>query len=166
MVESSPIMAKHCEPFEHTADVGLAARADTLAELYEALAEGLADLICPRAAVQPAASRTMEVRAEDAEALAVDFLAAVLSAIQEDHFLVAAVSAEATEPAASQARGPGGASPRSQDDRPFRIRAVLRGEKYDPRRHEIRIEVKAVTYHQLEVARRGGQWHGRVILDL
>ena len=34
-------MSKTCTTFDHTADVGLAARADTLAELFEALAEGL-----------------------------------------------------------------------------------------------------------------------------
>ena len=30
-------MGKHCETFDHTADVGLSARADTLGELFEAL---------------------------------------------------------------------------------------------------------------------------------
>jgi SHS2 domain-containing protein len=140
-------MSKHCEPFEHPADVGLAASADTLAELYEALAEGLAELICPRRTVRPAAERTLEIRAEDREALAVDFLAAVLSAIQEDRFLVASASVEC-------------------QDGPPSLRAVLRGEPYDPRRHELRTEVKAVTYHQLEVAQREERWQGRVILDL
>jgi SHS2 domain-containing protein len=140
-------MAKHCEPFDHPADVGLAAWADTLAELYEALAEGLAELICPRSAVRPTQSRTLEVRAEDREALAVDFLCAVLSAIQEDRFLVASASVTC-------------------EDAPPALRAVLCGEPYDQRRHELHIEVKAVTYHQLEIAQRAGRWHGKVLLDL
>jgi SHS2 domain-containing protein len=165
-------MTKHCEPFEHPADVGLAARADTLAELYEALAEGLADLICPRATVRPATSRAIEVRAEDAESLAVDFLAAVLSAIQEDRFLVAAVSAEVVPPEGTRAPpapdSPSAPAAAGAPEQPaaVEVRAVLRGETYDPARHELRIEVKAVTYHQLEVARREGAWHGRVVLDL
>jgi len=42
----------------------------------------------------------------------------------------------------------------------------LLGEPLDPARHEVRTEVKAVTYHALAVARRDGGWAGRVILDL
>ena len=54
-------MAKHCETFDHTADLGLQARADTLGELFEALAEGLADEICPRRQVRAAAVRAIAV---------------------------------------------------------------------------------------------------------
>jgi SHS2 domain-containing protein len=147
-------MAKQCEPFEHTADVGLAARADTPGELFEAMAEGLAELICRRSAVRPARSRTISVQAEDIEALAVDYLSAILSAIQEDRFLVAAVEAEVFFSTPSGEAGPAS------------VRATLRGETYDPSRHEILIEVKAVTYHRLQVARRETEWQGRVILDL
>ena len=39
-------------------------------------------------------------------------------------------------------------------------------EPYDPERHPLRTELKAVTYHQLEVARDGDEWTGRVIFDV
>ena len=139
-------MARHCETFDHTADVGLAARADTLGELMAALAEGLTDVLCERSAVRPAHRRELRVEAEDVEALAVDFLSAVLVAFDVDHFLAAEVNVSA----ASETT----------------LAAELRGETYDPARHELKDEVKAVTYHQLRVARDGGEWTGRVILDL
>ncbi len=139
-------MARECRTFDHPADVGLAARGDTLAELLEALAEGLADFVSPRAAVRPAETRTVAARAGDVVDLTHDFLSTVLSEVQERRFLVASVVvAEASESA---------------------VRADLRGETYDPSRHEIRAEVKAVTYHQLRVAREGDAWTGTVILDL
>jgi SHS2 domain-containing protein len=157
-------VSKECHTFDHPADVGLAARADSLGELLEALAEGLADLICLRETVRPAESRTVSVRVErasgqesqppagpdhggqDVEELVHDFLSAVLAEIQERRFLVAAVAvAHATE---TEAAG------------------ELRGEPYDPSRHDIRAEVKAVTYHQLTVEREGSGWAGTVILDL
>jgi len=139
-------MAKHCETFDHTADVGLTARADSLAELLEALAEGLADLICPRG--QVAANQTVEIalEAEDVEALAVDLLTEVLVAIQTDHFAIAAVRV-------TRADGKAAA-------------ADLLGEPLDADRHQTQTEVKAVTYHQLRVAREADGWVGRVILDL
>ena len=73
-------MAKRCETFDHTADVGLSARADTLGELMEALAEGLMDVVCDRAGVRAAERREIRVESEDAEALAVDFLGVVVGA--------------------------------------------------------------------------------------
>ncbi len=141
-------MAKQVEIFEHTADVGLAARADTLAELLEALAEGLADVVCPRAQVAARERRALAVQeeADDAAGLAVDFLCEVLRLVEVSRFAVA--SARVLE-----------ASPRH-------LRAELAGEPFDPARHERAAEVKAVTYHQLEVAERDGAWHARVILDL
>lgn len=143
-------MTKECGTFDHTADVGLAARADSLGELYEALAEGLADYICSRQQVRPARTLTLSVRAEDAEVLAVDFLCRVLATIQSDRFLIASVrvTKAATVPAGAE------------------LTAELHGEPYDPARHELHTEVKAVTYHLLRVARDGDQWVARVILDL
>ena len=139
-------MSKECHTFDHPADVGLAARGDSLGELFEALAEGLADFTCLRKTVHPAESREVEARAEDREDLAHDLLSAVLAEIQERRFMVASVSV--TQATATE------------------VRAELRGESYDPARHDIRAEVKAVTYHQLTVLQEGGQWRGTVILDL
>lgn len=140
------VMAKHCETFDHTADVGLAAEADTLAELFEALAEGLVDVVCPRGQVAADAVREVSAAAEDVEALAVDFLCEVLAVVQGERFLVAEVRvARADETGVS---------------------AALVGEAYDPGRHELATEVKAVTYHQLKIAPCDGGWTGRVILDL
>jgi SHS2 domain-containing protein len=137
---------KHCETFDHTADVGLAARADTMGELFEALAEGLADVICPRGQVEARESRQVAVTAEDAEALAVDFLSQVLKIIQTEHFMLASVRVREVSPAA--------------------VKAELSGQPYDPSRHEIATEVKAVTYHRLKIAREGRLWTGSVILDV
>lgn len=139
-------MARHCETFDHTADVGLDARGDSLGELLEALAEGLCDVVCPRRGVRAADARTVTATAEDVEALAVDFLSEVLWAVQTDHFAVASVRVIAASETS--------------------VQAELTGEPYDPDRHEILTEVKAVTYHELRVAREGDGWTGRVILDL
>ena len=139
-------MARHCTTFDHTADVGLAATADTLGELLEALAMGVVEVVCDPRQVRPVRKRPVAVQAEDVEALAVDFLSAVLWAVQTDRFLVASVDVTAVSDNA--------------------VEAELSGEQYDPARHELKTEVKAVTYHQLQVARAAEGWTGRVILDL
>ena len=139
-------MGKHCETFEHTADVGLSAEADSLGELMEELAEGLADVICPRGQVRASDRRRVEATAEDVEALTVDFLSEVMLAIQTLHFAVAAAKVTAADEGY--------------------VAAELSGERVDFARHEFHTEVKAVTYHQLRVARERGRWTARVILDI
>ena len=146
-------MAGHCETFDHTADVGLTAWADSLGELLAALAEGLTDVICVRSRICPAAVRKLDVEAQDPEALAVDFLSKILYLFAVDGFLLADASVRVLV-----GGGLGGGR--------TAISAELAGETYDPNRHEIRTEVKAVTYHQIKIAPEGGRWVGRVILDL
>jgi SHS2 domain-containing protein len=138
-------MAKSYQLIDHAADLGIDARGDSRAELLEALAEGLAEVICPPKTVSPREVRRVAVQAEDGEAATVDFLNALLRLIQAEHFLVAAVKVQATETA---------------------VCAEVAGEPYDPARHELAREVKAVTYHELKVARERGRWYGRVICDL
>lgn len=139
-------MVKEHHFLEHTADLGLLARGGTLAELFEALAEGLARVVGPADGLEARDRRVVELEAEDLEALAVDYLGEVLRIIQGDHFLVS--------------------SARVIDIDERHVRAELVGELYDPSRHEIATEVKAVTYHGLLVAPEDAGWTGRVILDL
>ena len=179
-------MAKHNYTFDHPSDIGLAARADSLGELMEALAEGLAGEICAPDQVAAAENRTLEVSVEaeetataapDYEALAVDFLTAVMNLIQVRHFMVREVAVQIPTaahptPAVATETQPRAAVPQQQENSKPQPRAAvplvakLTGEAYDPSRHEIKVEIKAVTYHQLTIKQEGGQWVGRVILDI
>ena len=46
------------------------------------------------------------------------------------------------------------------------LKAVVKGEPFQEGVHVIKTEVKAVTYHQIEVRRQNRGWRARVILDL
>ena len=46
------------------------------------------------------------------------------------------------------------------------LRASVFGEKIDPDRHEIRTEIKSVTYHQLKVEKTDDGWKAQVIFDV
>jgi SHS2 domain-containing protein len=46
------------------------------------------------------------------------------------------------------------------------LEATARGEPFDPDRHELDVEVKAITYHGLKVEREGDRWLAEVIVDL
>ena len=40
------------------------------------------------------------------------------------------------------------------------------GEKIDPKRHELKVDVKAITYHQFKVEKFRSGWRAFVILDI
>ncbi|MCD4699672.1 MAG: archease [Phycisphaerae bacterium] len=139
-------MTKHCRSFEHTADMGLEARADTLAELFEAMGEGLAEVICPRREVKRQRALQIRVESENVESLLVDFLAELLGLFNLEKFLISGVSVERINETS--------------------VACEVVGENYDPSRHELGDEIKAVTYHRLKVARQDTGWVGTVILDV
>lgn len=47
-----------------------------------------------------------------------------------------------------------------------RIVASLRGEDFDPDRHERKLLVKAATYHNLRLEKADGRWQAEIIFDI
>jgi len=139
-------MAKSWSTFEHPADLGLCAEGDSLAALLEALGEGMYRQICDGRGVVAARTVTVEVASDDLESLAVDFLSDLLRLFHLERFLLASLRVTACDETSAS--------------------ATATGEAYDPVRHELGAEIKAVTYHQIKIAREEGRWVGRVILDV
>jgi SHS2 domain-containing protein len=44
--------------------------------------------------------------------------------------------------------------------------AVARGEKFDPARHQLKLLVKAITYHQLMLEQTAAGWRAQVYVDI
>ncbi len=132
--------------FGTTADVGVGARADSLPELFRQLALGLSDLLTDVTRVSPREVRRIEVAAPSPEGLVVAFLTRLVQLFDVEEFLVGDLEVDVT-----------GEPPRE-------LRALLRGEAYDPPRHPPGVGVKAVTLHRmfLDLKRPRAQ----VILDI
>jgi SHS2 domain-containing protein len=137
---------KEWSTYEHPSDQGLTAEADSFPELLEALGEALTAQLCVAGVIEPRQEQALEASADDAGALVVEFLSELLHRFAIGHFLAARIEVESV--------------------RGHAVIARLWGECFDPTRHEAGSEVKAVTYHQLEVGQREGRWLARVLLDL
>ena len=131
---------------DHPADLGIEARGKTLAEAFEQAACGLVSVIVDPDSVRPLESRSVKIEAGDRQQLLVRWLTEVLyfydglKFVPRD-FKIGRISSHLLE-------------------------AQVRGEPFDRRRHPIRLDVKAITYHQLEIRRRGsGRWL-QVFLDI
>jgi SHS2 domain-containing protein len=133
---------------DHTADLALEIAARTRAGLFAEAAAGFTDCLVERSAVRERDRRPLAVAAADDELLLVEWLAELLHAFETDGFLArrAEVSME--------------------DHDRHELSAVLHGERYDPERHGLRVLIKGVTYHALQVCRGEDGWTARVVFDI
>lgn len=142
---SIAVMARSVEIIEHTADVGISARGDTAEEVFAAAAEGMLAFIIRPDDVRPVETRRRTVEADDRAGLLVAWLNDLILLLNADGFIA------------------GGATILECSE--TRMVADVWGEPVDPSRHHFRLDVKAATYHQLEVSRPNG-WRAQVIFDV
>ena len=134
------------EILEHPADVGFRAHGATLANLFENAALALVSIAGEVDNVQPVHEYAFRVSAPDCESLLVAWLSEVLywfdgKRIAFRRFRVDQIDAE-------------------------HLTATGYGELRDAIRHQARLIVKAVTWHQLKVAPVNGGWMAEVYLDV
>lgn len=143
-------MTREFTIIEHTADMALEVRGDTLDELFTAAAEGLGRLFSPSDDIRPAREFHIEKEAPSLERLVVEFLSEMVFL----HEMEGLLFAEFEVSVAGKAEGGGP-----------RLRAAVRGETYDPERHELDSPVKAVTQHMLSVDRTDDGWKATIVMD-
>ena len=51
-------------------------------------------------------------------------------------------------------------------DSQYRVKSALYGERIDPYKHPLSVDVKAVTLHQFSLRQTDGRWKALVILDI
>jgi SHS2 domain-containing protein len=54
----------------------------------------------------------------------------------------------------------------ADERRPYTLQATAVGERIDPERHHMRVDVKAVTLHHFALAQTESGWEATVILDI
>jgi SHS2 domain-containing protein len=121
---------KNYEIIEHTADVGVKAYGKTVAEAFSHAAEGMFDIITDESPIDPVGEYEIILDAPDLEQLLVDWLSHLLylNGAQELVFGRFDVTITGTH-----------------------LSAHVYGETYDTKKHKMGVEIKAVTYHILQV---------------
>ncbi len=138
------MVEKRFEFIEHTADIGVIAYGDSLADTFANAAYGLFSLITDPSTVRETLSHTVEVTGEDMETLLFEWLNELIYLFDAKHLLFKRFDI-------MELTGEG-------------LKAVCYGEKYDPCRHQLKTGVKAATYHLLRVDREKHQ--AQVIFDV
>ncbi len=136
------------EYFEHTADVGIRATAETLEELFQTAAEALFGfIVVNRDEVRCSESETVELDAESTADLLVAWLNELIFRCETQHKLYSRFEIRLS-------------------DNGRRLQATIAGEPIDRDRHILDHEVKAVTHHGLVLHRLNTAWVAEFILDI
>jgi SHS2 domain-containing protein len=134
------------ETFEHTADLGLRIRADSLNNLFAEAGRALFWIIVAEPEeVRIVEERPFSIKGGDVEELLHDWLSELLFTFHVHRQLLVKFDVNI------QSSG---------------LTAMAYGEKIDLTRHEINLEIKAITWCGLKVVQNAADWLAEVIVDI
>ena len=134
------------EIIEHTADVAIAAYGADLKAAFANAAFGMFSIMTDIGKVKDTASRDVEVTADDRKDLLVSWLNELLFVCEVEKMLLKRFDIVTLDKTILKAR--------------------CYGEKIDPKRHKIKIEIKAVTYHMLKIEEKQNHTRVQVLFDI
>ena len=137
---------KKYELIEHTADVAIKAFGKDLSEAFENAAKAMFDIITDNSEIESVGQYEIKLEAPDLEQLLVDWLSELLFLNTSQNLVFGFFKIRL-------------------DDKKGHLSANVLGEKYNISKHKIGAEIKAVTYHMLEV-RNERPYHVQVLFDI
>ena len=132
--------------FDHTADLGVEIYGKTVKELFANAAFSVFDIMTNMKHITPTVERKIVVEGEGWEDLLVNYLREILYLFNGGGLLLKEYSI--------------------QKINPRHLEGKVSGERFDPAKHRINTEIKAVTYHQAAVREAPKEWTARVIFDV
>jgi len=137
---------KEYEFIDHTADIGLKANGRSLSEAFAHAAKGMFDIITDSSKIEGKKDYQIDLSADDLEQLLVDWLSELLFLQGSENIVF-------------------GDFQLFLDEKQCRLSATVSGEEFDTDKHSIGMEIKAVTYHMLEV-HQGKPCYVKVLFDI
>ncbi|MDO5823602.1 archease [Methanobrevibacter sp.] len=123
---------KQFEYFDVTADIGFKAYGENLSEAFENAGLAIFNIISNTCDVKPSKEISFEITSQDNVAMLYDFLEELLFYHEVDFMLFSEFDVEIYEN--------------------FRLKATIKGESFDFSKHERKSEIKAITFHKMEVS--------------
>lgn len=135
--------------FDHTADVLFEAEGKSLGELFEAAALATEETQVDLKDVKQKIKKQVRLQNEKIDMLLFDFLQELIFLKDARLLLFSGIKVSVKE-----------------KNKKYFLESVLKGEKIDPKRHNLKVDVKAVTLHRFEVKPTKKGWFALVILDI
>ncbi len=140
-------LRKKFEFLEHTADLKFIAYGETLASCFENSALAMFSAIVDLDSII-IEEHDIDLEAEELEILLHDWLSELLFLFTTEEFLPKKFNVSIKK------------------NKNYELHAIVSGEKFDNKKHRIKAEVKAVTYHEMVVEKKGDMWTAQVVCDI
>lgn len=137
--------------FYHTADLGIEVFGSTAGELFTNAAFAMFDIMTDISLVEKRETRKIKADGVDMDDLLVNFLREALYLFNGEHWLAREFTLHEFG---------------LEVKRTNRLTAEAHGEPFDPARHLIQTELKAVTYHQLGIRKTPAGFATKVVFDV
>ena len=142
-----PFESKLRRIVEHTADAGIEVEANSLPEAFEEIGKAFTEIVTGGNLTESKNSNPITIKANNLDSLLVKFISDLIFLFDTENFLVSSASIDINANSG------------------FVLSGTLFGDTYDQLAHGYGVEVKAVSYHMLEVF-SGPPSRIKVILDL
>jgi SHS2 domain-containing protein len=134
------------ETFSHTADLGLRIRADNLDSLMAEAGRALFSvLVANLDTARPVEQVELRVEGGERDYLLLDWLNELLYGFHQNRIILTEFNVRVDNTGLS---------------------AICRGEPLDETKHSLDHDIKAITYHGLQVVQSDGRWQAEVIVDI
>jgi SHS2 domain-containing protein len=131
---------------DHAADIGIIVQAADIKDLFMRAAYAMTDIMVEGDIEGKRVRRELTVEGEDLPDLMVRWLGEVLYLFEAEKLIVRDI--EITSVSETE------------------LESVLSLVRFRKGRHQIAREIKGVTYHQISVERKDGEWEARIIFDI
>ena len=138
------------EFLEHVSDAYIMAYGKTLNEAFENAAAAMFDVMTDIDLIEPKIEDEVEVKAKDEYELLYNWLETLLIKFDIENMLYSKFNVYEVQ----------------KDFEGFILKAKICGEPLNPSKHVSKVEVKAVTYHQMEILKKNSTYILKFILDL
>ena len=136
---------------DHTADVQVRSWGRTLEEAFSQTALSLMTTITPNLKkISPLIIKSIEINSEDKYALCFDFLSEFLYIFDVEALVFSDISVKSIE----------------EIENRYKLKALVKGEKFDKDKHEIGTEVKAITYSFMNIEEKKNKVEINIVFDI
>ena len=136
---------KNYEYFDVTADIGFKSYGETLNEAFENAGLAIFNIISDTSDIEPLREISFKISSEDEISLLYDYLEELLFYHEIEFMLFSEFHVEI------------------YDD--LTLKATIRGEEINWDKHERKTEIKAITFHKMDV-KKTDRWQLQAIVDL
>ena len=140
----NPILRKI---FEHTADAGIEVKGENLSEAFDEVSLAFTEIITGGNLPNLKSFHSIDLEGTDLDNLLIRYISHLIFLFDTENFIVGSTNIEISM------------------DKNNKLSGKIYGEKYDEKKHGYGVEIKAVSYHMLNVS-EGPPSQIKLILDL